>query len=114
MNALPKLALAAAVILCFASPVLSQEHNHDAHGPNQAAGTAGRMADGEVKKIDKDAGKITIRHGELKDLGMPAMTMVFRVKDAAMLEQVKVGDKIRFLPEKTDGVFTVMTLENVK
>ena len=72
------------------------------------------MADGEVTKVDKDAGKITIRHGELKDLGMPGMTMVFHVKDTAMLEQVKAGDKIRFIPGKVNGAFTVMKLENVK
>jgi Cu/Ag efflux protein CusF len=70
--------------------------------------------EGEVKKVDKDAGKITIRHGELKNLGMPAMTMVFRVKDPAMLDQVKAGDKVKFISEKVGGAFTLVQLENVK
>ncbi len=51
------------------------------------------MAEGEVRKIDKDAGKVTIRHGELKNLDMPPMTMVFRVKDPAMLEQLKAATR---------------------
>lgn len=69
------------------------------------------MADGEVKKIDKDAGKITIKHGPLTSLDMPAMTMVFRVADPAMLDQVKAGDKIRFLAERKGGLITVTKLE---
>ena len=72
------------------------------------------MAEGEVRKIDKDAGKLTIRHGELKNLDMPPMTMVFRVKDPAMLEQLKVGDKIRFTADKVGGQFTVMQLEETR
>jgi len=114
MNTISKLALAAAVTLTSASPALAQEHNHDAHGPSQTSGVADNLTDGEVKKVDKDAGKITIRHGELKNLGMPAMTMVFHVKDPVMLEQVKAGDKIRFISEKVDGAFTLIQLENVK
>lgn len=71
------------------------------------------LSEGEVRKIDKAAGKLTIKHGPLDNLGMPAMTMVFRVKDAATLDQVKPGDRIRFLAEKVDGVFTVTKLEVV-
>src|SRR5450631_202775 len=58
------------------------------------------MADGEVKKVDKDAGKLTIKHGPLTNLDMPGMTMVFRVKDPSMLDQVKEGDKIRFVADR--------------
>jgi Cu(I)/Ag(I) efflux system protein CusF len=72
------------------------------------------LSEGEVKKIDKDAGKITIKHGPLANLDMPGMTMVFRVKDSAMLEQVKAGDKIRFTAEKVGGALTVTVLEAVK
>ena len=72
------------------------------------------MAAGEVKKIDKDAGKITIKHGPLANLDMPPMTMVFRVKDTAMLDQVKVGDKIGFTAEKLNGALTVTKLEPAK
>lgn len=65
------------------------------------------MSDGEVKKVDKSAGKITLKHGPLATLEMPAMTMVFRVKDPAMLDQLKVGDRIRFAAEKVGGYLTV-------
>lgn len=72
------------------------------------------MADGEITKVDKDAGKLTIRHGELKNLGMPPMTMVFRAKNAAMVDQAVVGAKIKFVAEKVGGALTVTQLETVK
>jgi Cu(I)/Ag(I) efflux system periplasmic protein CusF len=71
--------------------------------------------DGEVKKIDESAGKITLKHGPIKNLGMDeGMTMVFRVKDSAMLKQVKVGDKVRFEAEKADAGYTVTNLRKAK
>jgi len=69
------------------------------------------MSQGEIRKIDKDAGKLTIKHGEIKNLDMPPMTMVFRVKEPAMLERLKPGDKIRFSADKIDGVYTVVEVE---
>jgi Cu(I)/Ag(I) efflux system periplasmic protein CusF len=75
---------------------------------------ASAMSDGEVRKVDKDAGKITIRHGPLANLDMPAMTMVFRVKDPGMLSQVKEGDKIKFVADKINGAFTVVQIEVVR
>ncbi len=71
-------------------------------------------SEGEVRKVDPEAKKITIKHGELKNLDMPAMTMVFQVKDPAMVEQVKAGDKVRFRADKVNGAFTVMEIEVVK
>jgi Cu/Ag efflux protein CusF len=65
------------------------------------------MSEGEVRKVDKDAQKITIKHGPLKNLDMPPMTMVFRVKDAAMLDAVKKGDKVKFVAENVGGQFVV-------
>ena len=72
------------------------------------------MTAGEIRKVDTENKKITIKHGELKSLDMPAMTMVFRVRDPAMLDQVKAGDKVRFRADKVNGAFTVMELEVVK
>jgi len=72
------------------------------------------LSDGEVRKVDKDAKKITIKHGPLQNLDMPPMTMVFQVKDPAMLEQVKAGDKVKFQAEKVGGAFTVTKLEPAK
>ena len=69
------------------------------------------MAEGEIRKVDKGAKKITIRHGELKNLDMPPMTMVFQVKDPAMLDKVKAGDKVKFQAEKVGGALTVMSIE---
>ena len=69
------------------------------------------MADGEVRKVDRDARKITIRHGEIKNLDMPAMTMVFQIKDPAMLENVRAGDKIKFKAEKSGGAMVVTEIQ---
>jgi Cu(I)/Ag(I) efflux system periplasmic protein CusF len=77
------------------------------------AGTAlaqGTMTDGEVRKIDAAGGRITLQHGEIKNLDMPPMTMVFRVKDAAMLGKVQVGDRVRFTAEKIGGNYTVTAI----
>ena len=65
------------------------------------------MTDGEVRKIDKENKKITLKHAEIRNLGMPGMTMVFQVKDPAMLDSVKQGDKVMFKAEKADGALTV-------
>ncbi len=83
--------------------------SHDAHHPGspQSAKTDEVLSEGEVRKVDKDAGKLTIKHGEIKNLEMPPMTMVFRVKEPALLDQVKAGDKVRFEAQKIDGAYTV-------
>ncbi|HEY5378254.1 MAG TPA: copper-binding protein [Pseudolabrys sp.] len=67
---------------------------------------------GQVTKVDEPAGKITIKHGPLKKFDMDeGMTMVFRAGDPAMLKMVKAGDKIRFVPDRVNGQFTVMKIE---
>ncbi|MDB5906208.1 MAG: hypothetical protein JWP34_322 [Massilia sp.] len=72
------------------------------------------MSEGEIRKVEKEAGKLTIKHGELKNLGMPGMTMVFKVRDPAMLEKVKEGDKVRFVADKVGGALTVTSIEASK
>jgi Cu/Ag efflux protein CusF len=67
------------------------------------------LSDGEIRKVDKDAKKLTIKHGPLQNLDMPAMTMVFQVGDPKMLDQVKVGDKVKFQAEMLPGGSTVVT-----
>ena len=100
-----------ATTLITAAPAFAQSDHashHAAAGEKSSATTAASdLAQGEVKKVDKDAGKVTIKHGPLTTLDMPPMTMVFRVKDPAMLDKVKAGDKIRFKAEKVGGNFTV-------
>jgi Cu/Ag efflux protein CusF len=75
-------------------------------GAALAAETATETA-GEIKKIDKAQGKITLKHGEIKNLDMPPMTMVFRIKDAKQLDGLAVGDKVKFSAEQEDGKIVV-------
>ncbi|CAJ0687113.1 copper-binding protein [Ralstonia holmesii] len=76
-----------------------------------AATAAAPMSEGEIKKIDTAAGKLTIKHGPLENLGMEPMTMVFRVQDPATLTKVHVGSKVRFVAEKVNGALTVTALD---
>lgn len=92
--------------------VMAVEAHHSADA--KAVTSTVQMSDGEVRKIDKEAGKVTIKHGPIENLGMPPMTMVYRVKDQAMLDQVKTGDKIKFTAEKSGGAFTVTRIETAK
>ena len=87
----------AAATLVFAAPVLAQA-----------------LSDGEVRRVDKEAKKLTIKHGPIPNLNMDGMTMVFQVKDPAMLDQVKAGDKVKFVADKIGGQYTVTKIETVK
>jgi Cu(I)/Ag(I) efflux system periplasmic protein CusF len=69
------------------------------------------LTPGEVVKVDKGAGKVTLKHEELKNLDMPAMTMSFRVTDPAWLDALAAGQKVRFSAEKVNGQYTVVRLE---
>ena len=71
------------------------------------------MAEAEVRKVDKDAKKVTLKHGPIKSLDMPGMTMVFQVKDMTLLEKLKAGDKIRFSAEQQQGAYVVTGVEAV-
>jgi Cu(I)/Ag(I) efflux system protein CusF len=79
-----------------------------------SAMSAAAMADGEIRKVDMESKKITIKHGEIKNLDMPGMTMVFQVKDAALLDKVKVGDKVKFSAEKSGGAIVVTDIQAAK
>ena len=72
------------------------------------------MVDGQVTKIDQAQGKITLRHGPIQKLDMDSMTMVFRVKDPAMLKGVKVGDKVKFEADRVNGQITVLKMQKSK
>jgi Cu/Ag efflux protein CusF len=109
-----------ATSVALTMPVASHaadEHDamHDAmHAGHAQAGDGNLISEGEVKKVDKSAGKLTIKHSELKNLDMPAMTMVFRVRDKTILEQVRQGDHIRFVAEQIDGKLTVTRLDTAQ
>lgn len=101
-------------LLFAVSIALTAPFSAQAQTQTQAVGqavAAQPMTTGEVKKVDAEQGKVTIKHGPLTNLDMPAMTMVFRVADPGLLGSVKAGDNIRFVAEKVDGAFTVVQLE---
>ncbi len=97
------------LLALFATLTLQMAHASDAPVEKNQ-----EMSEGEVRKIDKSANKITLRHGEIKNLDMPGMTMVFRVRDPALLENIKAGDKLRFRAEKANGAIFVTAIEPVK
>jgi Cu/Ag efflux protein CusF len=83
----------------------------DAHHKPAAQAGAADMTDGEVRKVDIEAGKLTLKHADIKNLDMPAMTMVFVIKDKAMLDKLKTGDKVRFKAINDAGKFTVTEIQ---
>ena len=88
-----------------------------AQTPASATATPAKdMTEAEVRKIDKDAKKVTLKHGPIKNLDMPGMTMVFQVRDGALLDkmaQLAPGDKILFTAEQQQGAFVVTGAEKV-
>ncbi len=119
MKIINRFAFAPAILLSqltFAVSWASDDQGKHADKKPAAARTAGAtdMSDGEVCKIDKDAKKITLKHGELKNLGMSAITMVFQVKNTALLDKVKAGDKVKFKAEKVGNAFAVTEIEVAK
>jgi Cu/Ag efflux protein CusF len=104
-------ALVAGLLLVAPLAPVSAAEGHHAHSADHGAmHDAAQPSEGTVRKIDAAAGKVTIKHGPLDNLGMPPMTMAFSA-DAALLEGVKVGDKVRFVAAQVDGVFSVTSLE---
>ena len=86
----------------FALPALGTQH------------TAASLTEGEVRTVDKKAKKITIKHEAIKNLEMPAMTMVFQVKDPALLERVQPGDRVKFEAEKEGSGYVVKQIEKAQ
>lgn len=81
---------------------------------SSVAFASSHQVNGEVVKIDKPAGKITVKHGPIKSLDMDAMTMVFRVADPAMLDKVKAGDKVKFEADRVNGAITITSMDKSK
>jgi Cu(I)/Ag(I) efflux system periplasmic protein CusF len=79
--------------------------------PVTSAGTPAALTEGEVRKVDKDAGKLTLRHGRIENLDMPPMTMVFRAAEPKLLDGLKEGDKVRFAADRVNGAITVTRIE---
>lgn len=113
MKLIPILAAAAmaAHFAAQAQPAPDSGTDHAAHHPPTAAAP---QSEGEVRRIDLAQGKLTLRHGPLQNLDMPAMTMVFKAADPKLLEGLKEGDKVKFTAEKRNGAFTVTAIQTVK
>jgi Cu/Ag efflux protein CusF len=109
-----RLMLSMLAAAAFSIPVLAQQTEHSSHHGAAQIAQAATLAEGEVRKVDKDAQKITIKHGPIQNLDMPPMTMVFKVKDSEILEQVKAGDKVKFQAENIGGALTVTKIEPVR
>jgi Cu/Ag efflux protein CusF len=97
--------------LFAASPLWAQQSATD---PSANPTATAALSDGEVRKVDLDAKKITLRHGPIPNLDMPPMTMVFEVKEPAMLNAVKTGDKVKFAAEKSGSAYIVTRIEAAK
>ena len=104
--------LVATVWLSFSAGAPAQENIPGAK--LQSMDSAAELTDGEVRKVDRDTKKITIKHGEIKNLDMPGMTMVFRVSDPALLDRVNAGDKVKFRAEKAGGTFVVTDIQLIQ
>jgi len=85
--------------------------DHAAHHAQPAAGDQGLLSEGEVRKVNREGGKLTLRHGPLVNLDMPAMTIVFAVADPKLLDGLNEGDKVRFTADKKEGKFVVTAIE---
>jgi Cu/Ag efflux protein CusF len=110
--------LACIGLLASSATVFGADHaaTHASHQAASAASAAqatatAELTPAEVRRIDAANKKITLKHGEIKSLSMPAMTMVFQVRDAALLDKVKVGDQVRIAVERANGALVVTQLQ---
>jgi len=102
--------IAALAALAFAGAADAQSPPAP-QSPGAAQAAPSDLSDGEIRKIDKDNKKLTIKHGPLKSLDMPGMTMVFGVSDESVLDRLQPGDKVRFDAGKIDGKIVVTRIE---
>jgi Cu(I)/Ag(I) efflux system protein CusF len=106
-------AVAAALVLAVTA-LPATAGAQDAAGAASGDASDAALAEGEIRKVDREAGTLTLRHGPLRNLGMPGMTMVFGVKDATLLDGLEVGEKIRFRAEQIDGRIVVTSIETAR
>lgn len=109
MNTRQQIFAATALVMGIAWPVSGFAQATVDHGTMDMASTA--MTDGEVKKVDVEMGKVTIKHGHIMHMDMPGMTMVFTAKNKALLANVKPGDKIRFMVVNEGGKMVVTDIQ---
>jgi Cu/Ag efflux protein CusF len=108
------LALATGTAVAGQATDATAQHAHDhATAAAPVAGVVVPQTDGEIRKVDAAAQKLTVKHGRIENLGMSPMTMVFRVKDPAVLTQVKPGDKVKMTVERIEGALTIVALQRI-
>lgn len=94
------------------SPAARAAEDHSTHHAKASApAAAAELTEGEVRKIDREAGKLTLKHAEIKSLDMPPMTMVFQVRDKAMLDKLQVGTRVQFQVVHEAGKFVITELK---
>jgi Cu/Ag efflux protein CusF len=111
--------LAASLLFLVAGPALAQApagaaaDSHSSHHPTATASPApqAELSEGEITRWDPRTLRVTLKHGEIKNLEMPPMTMVFRVADAGVVGDLKPGDKVRFRAEQISGAYHVQRIE---
>ena len=108
--------VAASFVLTASAHAQSNAVDHAAKNPASTASTnaAPTMTEGEVRKVDREQGKVTLKHGPIANLDMPGMTMVFKAADPKLLDSVKPGDKVKFAADNINGTLTVTAIESVK
>ena len=102
------------VFIALLTLLFAGAHAQIASSPAASVPATAAMADGEVRKVDKSAQKLTLRHGRIENLDMPGMTMVFKVADPKMLEGLTEGDKLRFSADRINGAITITTIQPAK
>ncbi len=110
----PLAPLLAVSLLAAALPALADHHG--THERQPVAGTqqaADEFVHAEVKRVDKEAGKLTLKHEAIRKFDMTGMTMAFRVADPAMLDALAVGDRVRFIPDKRNGQFVITQIQKL-
>ena len=103
--------LLAGISLALLTPLAALADDSHHKKATAAAGATADMTDAEVRKVDMEGGKITLKHAEIKSLDMPGMTMVFVVKDKAMIDKLKTGDRVKFKAINDAGKFTVTEIQ---
>jgi Cu(I)/Ag(I) efflux system periplasmic protein CusF len=114
MNPLFKNLLLALGLCAAASAGAENSPASAAAASSRQPATAAQMTDGEIKKIDQAAGKITLKHSEIKNLAMPPMTMAYAVGKSVALGQLKVGDKVKFNAERSGAGYIVSHIERAR
>jgi len=111
MNVTQVIAAVSVALAYGAQAQTAATQEHASHHAQASVPTSGNMADGEVRKVDKEQGKVTLKHGPISNLDMPGMTMVFKVTDPKMLDGIKEGDKVKFSADRLNGAITVTTIQ---